>query len=207
MSLNLLLSVALSQAETLLNKALALDPATQIKLLELNGQNIAVRSIHPQLAILIAINEQGVSLSPLISDITDQVDAEISGPAKELIKLLLTKEKSNIIRNQKIQLKGDITSIQALQNIFLKLDIDWEYHLSKLLGDVPTQTFSDGMAFLKNFINSSTSSLQNSVDEYIHEESNLFPSSNELERFYQRIDSLRLRLDRNQARINKFVTN
>lgn len=204
MPFNLLLSTVLSQAETLLNKALALDFASKNKLTRLSGTTIAIKSTNPKSSLVISVHQQGLSLSPVITDITEKTDAEISGSAQELIKLLFANEKGDVIRNKQIQLKGDITSIQDLQNIFLELDIDWQYQLSKFIGDVPTQTLSDGMDLVKAFINKSTLSLKTNIDEYVHEEAKLLPSTNELENFYQRIDALRLRLDRSQARINNF---
>lgn len=204
MPINLILSAVLGKAETLLNKALTLDPTSNKKLTRLSGTTIVIKSVNPECSLFISVHEQGFSLSPVITDITEKTDAEISGPSQELIKLLFAKEKGDVIRNKDIQLKGDITSIQELQNIFLELDIDWEYQLSKFIGDVPTQTLSDGIELLKSFVNQSTLSLKTNIDEYIHEEAKLLPSSNELENFYQRIDALRLRLDRSQARINNF---
>ena len=148
------------------------------------------------------IYKEGFLLSPVI---IDKADSEISGSANELLKLLFAKDKGNIIRNNNIQLKGDIASIQELQTILFELNIDWEYQLSKFIGDVPTQTFSDGLGLLQNFLNKSATNLKTDIDEYIHEEAKIVPAANELEEFYYRIDALRLRLDRSHARLTKLA--
>lgn len=200
MPLNLLLSTALSSVEAILNKALVLDPMSQKKLAKLQGKIFSVKCTNPEISIFITVHEEGFLLSPFIAD---EADSEISGSADELLKLLFAKDKSNIIRNNDIQIKGDATDIQDLQTIIFDLNIDWEYQLSKFIGDIPTQTLSDGLDLIKNFISKSATSFKTDIDEYIHEEVKIIPTANELEDFYYRIDALRLRLDRSQARLTK----
>jgi ubiquinone biosynthesis protein UbiJ len=209
MPLNLLLSTALSSAELILNKALTLDPSSKNKLRKLQGNIFEINCVNSGRSILdysifITVLDEGILLSPVI---TDEANAEISASANVLLKLLLAKDKSNIIRNENIQLKGDASSIQDLQAILLELDIDWEYQLSKSIGDIPTQTLSDGLDILKNFISNSAASLTTDIDEYVHEEKNIVPTAAELENFFQRIDQLRLNIDRTESRIDNLKRN
>jgi len=200
MPLKLLISTALSRVEAFLNKTLMLDSMSKKKLTKLHGKIFSIKCTAPEYSIFITVLEEGFLLSTVIAD---EADAEISGSANELLKLLFAKEKGNIIRNNNIRLKGDATSIQELQTILFELDIDWEYQLSKFIGDIPTQTFSDGLDLLKNFLNKSVASLKTDIDEYIHEEVKIVPTAYELEDFYHRIDALRLRLDRSHAKLTK----
>jgi len=177
-----------------------LDSMSKKKLTKLHGKIFSIKCTAPEYSIFITVLEEGFLLSTVIAD---EADAEISGSANELLKLLFAKEKGNIIRNNNIRLKGDATSIQELQTILFELDIDWEYQLSKFIGDIPTQTFSDGLDLLKNFLNKSVASLKTDIDEYIHEEVKIVPTAYELEDFYHRIDALRLRLDRSHAKLTK----
>ncbi len=146
MSLELLLSSGLSNTEIILNKALSLDPTSKNKLLPLQGKVFAIKCTKPFCLIFITILEEGIQLS---SAAADDADVEISASASVLLKLLLAKNKDSIIRNENIQLKGDASSIQELQAILFDLNIDWEYHLSKVIGDVPTQAINDGLNKLK----------------------------------------------------------
>tara|TARA_R110000772_G_scaffold131045_2_gene239296 strand:- start:6882 stop:7508 length:627 start_codon:yes stop_codon:yes gene_type:complete len=200
MPLNLVLSAALASAESVVNKALELDPLSKKKLLKLSGKNIAITCTSPSLSLMITITEQGFALSPVQ---TLESDAEVSGTAATLLQLLMAKDKTKTIRTNAVQIKGDASSIQDLQVLLNELNIDWDYQLSKFIGDIPTQSLSNGLKYLKEFLHNSSESLKTDIDEYIHEEINLFPSADELELFYQRIDTLRLRLDRSQARISK----
>ena len=202
MSLKLIFGSALTGMETVLNNALALDPASKKKLIKLSGKTIAVAVSSPSLSLFITITERGFLLSPIQ---TAEADSEITGSATSLLPLLISRDKTKIIRTNSVQLKGDISVIQDFQNLLTDLNIDWEYQLSKFIGDVPTQGLSNGLKFIADFISKSSASLKNDLDEYIHEEINLLPGTTEMERFYQRIDTLRLSLDRNQARVNKIA--
>jgi ubiquinone biosynthesis accessory factor UbiJ len=204
MPLKLLLSSVLSSAELILNKALMLDPASKQKLANLHGKIFAINCTKPECSIIFTVLDEGFLLSSVI---TDEADAEISASADALLKLLLAKDKNSIIRNDDIQLKGDVSSIQELQAILFELDIDWEYQLSKGIGDIPTQAISDSLDILRNFISNSAKSLTTDIDEYIHEEKNIVPTIAELESFFQRIDQLRLRIDRTESRIGNLGRN
>lgn len=199
MPFKLLLSSVLSSAELILNKALMLDPASKQKLANLRGKIFSINCTKPECSIIFTVLDDGFLLSSVT---VDEADAEISASADALLKLLLAKDKNNLIRNADIQLKGDVSSIQELQAILFELDIDWEYQLSKVIGDIPTQVLSDGIEKLKKFISYSASSLAMDIDEYLHEEKNIVPTIGELESFYQRIEQLSLRIDRTGSRIN-----
>ncbi len=204
MPFKLLLSSVLSSAELILNKALMLDPASKQKLVNLRGKIFTINCTKPECSIIFTVLDDGFLLSPVT---VDEADAEISASADALLKLLLAKDKNNLIRNADIQLKGDVSSIQELQAILFELDIDWEYQLSKGIGDIPTQTLSSSLDILKSFISNSAESLTTDIDEYIHEEKNIVPTITELENFFQRIDQLRLRIDRTESRIDNLERN
>lgn len=179
-----------------------LDTNSKKRLEGLQGKIFSFKSTSPEISISITVHEEGFLFSPVVNG---DVDAEVSGPAAELSKLLFAKDKNTIIRNSKISLTGDASSLQELQTIIVELDIDWEYRLSKIIGDLPTQALSESLDSLKSFLDSSTTSLTNDIDEYVHEEAKIIPTTLELNNFYHRIDALRLRLDRNRARLTKIA--
>ncbi len=204
MSFELLLSSAFSGAEELLNKALELDPASKNKLFGLSGKVFEVKCTSPEFSIFITIHEQGFLLSPFFDG---NSDAKISGKASGLLELLTSSDKEKVIRSKAIKLQGDTEAIQQFQSMLFELNIDWEYHLSKLIGDIPTQTLSEGLDFLGDFLKKTGTSIQSYIDEYAHNEANLFPHDEEIESFSQRINQLRLKVDRSEARIRNFENN
>lgn len=204
MSLDLALSTALAGVEKLVNQALRLDPASQQKIRALDGKVICIKSQTPSLSIYLSFHQQGL----MLSSIGDQVgDATIEGKASSLVNLLLAGDKQAAIRQQAIQIQGDAAAIQQLQILADSLDIDWEYQLSTFAGDIPTQLLSDGLRHLQTFLSKSHARMSSNLDEFLHEESRLLPGKGELETFYQRIDELRLRVDRTKSRLSRMENN
>jgi ubiquinone biosynthesis protein UbiJ len=200
MSLELAFASALSGAESLINQALELDPQSKKKLLILKGKLIGIQSSRPNLGISMNIHDHGLLLTPLVDPACDVV---IQGNASALLNVLLAKDKSAAMRQQNIYIQGDAGVIQLLQDVLNGLNLDWEYQFSELLGDVPTQMLSDSLKQLKKFMSHTHSRMRANLDEYLHEESALLPGKNELKVFYQRIDDLRLKIDRFNSRLQK----
>ena len=194
-----LLSTAVCTAiELSINKVLSLDPSGQTKLSALSGPVIAIQCTSPELEIFISVRNQAIHLSTYYEG---EPDTCIIGSANALLRLLTAKDKNHSFYDKELALQGRLEHLQALQKVLLGLNIDWEFHLSKFIGDIPTQTFSDSVATASHFAKNTHDSLMMDIDEYVHEERKLFPSERELESFYGSIDALRLKLDRVQARV------
>lgn len=204
MSLDLVLAAALASIEKLVNQALSLDPASQKKVRDLDGKVVCVQCSSPRLSIYLIFHQQGLMLSSLYDR---PCDATVQGTASALMTLLLSRDKQTAIRQEAIQIQGDAAAIQQLQTLADALNIDWEYQLGNIIGDIPTQMLSDGFRQLRAFLADSHAQMSANLDEYLHEESQLLPGKVELEAFYQRIDELRLRLDRFKSRLSNLEQN
>lgn len=195
----LLHSALLSALESCVNHVLALDPAAQKKLQPLAGKILRIHCERPDICVNIMVCEDQLLLT---SNADFNADASIHGKLASLLKLLAARDTSRL-REDGIVIQGDTGLINALQGIFSNMDVDWEFRLSKIIGDIPTQLLSDSLDAGKSFLKQSGRNLRQDVDDYLHEESRLFPSSVQLDRFYRSIDSLRLRVDRLQARTSR----
>ncbi len=204
MPLNLVLAAALASIEKLINQTLSLDSASQEKVRDLEGKVVCVQSTSPRLSIYLIFHQQGLMLSSVYDR---PCDATVQGTATALMTLLISRDKQKAIRQEAIQIQGDAAAIQQLQTLADTLDIDWEYQLSNMIGDIPTQLLSDGFRQLRVFLADSHEHMSANLDEYLHEESKLLPGKVELEAFYQRIDELRLRLDRFKSRLSNLEQN
>lgn len=198
MSFNLLNTAALAGLELLINNILKLDPRSQEKISRLSGSVIKIKSLTPAFSMYIIIKEPGLRLSTYHEGGTT---ASFTGSSAALLKLLLSKEKN--LYDKDIEVTGDMLLAQNLQQIFSSMNIDWEFHLAKFIGDISTQQLSDLVLSTKKVIVKNRESLLMDIDEYIHEEKKLFPTVQELESFYSLVDELRLKLDRTEARLEE----
>jgi ubiquinone biosynthesis accessory factor UbiJ len=204
MPLTLLTTAVLAGVELAINNVLKLDTASQKKLAKIDGAVLLIECLTPDLEIFLVVRDQHLHL---YSYYEEEVDARISGQSTALLKLLFAKDKNHAFYDEGLEIKGEIGLLQTLQKTLTDLNIDWEYHLSKFIGDIPTQTFSEGLSTAKDLAQNTHESLLMDIDEYIHEEKKLFPAANELASFYQSIDQLRLKVDRAEAKLNFLETN
>jgi ubiquinone biosynthesis protein UbiJ len=130
------------------------------------------------------------------------IDVSIRGPIKAFINLALTKN-----AHQSAQLglsfQGDFDTIEAAQQLFLSLDIDWEEALSHWTGDITAHQLGQ---FARHAKIRSTSLLKNtaeSMGDYLKEEARILPTTVEIDDFIDKVDILRADADRIEARLQK----
>jgi len=189
-------STIYSLIETGLNQALSLDPGTRKQMESLSGKCIRIHCQSPRLLLNILVCEQHLSLS---ANEALQADISIKGNASALMKLLVTRNTANL-RQDGIVISGDVGLLGKFQAILQNLDIDWEYQLSKFIGDIPTQFTHDSINAAGRFAKKTRHNLEEDIDNYLHDETRLFPSEAELKDFYKSVDVLRLRVDRLDSR-------
>ena len=97
--------------------------------------------------------------------------------------------------------RGDVEFVQSVYRLFAAMEIDWQEPLAQVIGDIPTQGLQQLFDGLRSFTRKTTDSARRNLDEYLHEESQLVPPLHQIEAFDHRLDDLRLRLDRLQARV------
>ncbi|MEY4640877.1 MAG: hypothetical protein RLZZ227_871 [Pseudomonadota bacterium] len=202
MSFALLQTALLLPLELTLNAVLALDAASKARLARLEGRTLAVHASQPAATLFVSIRGNKLHLSVIHEG---PETASLHGSAASLLGLLLRREPVDNLRARNVELRGDTSFVQQLQALLLGLDIDWEYHVSKFVGDIPTQTLASGLRGAGDYIRKTGTRLQQDVSEYLHEEKQWLPGTGELESFYSAIADLQLRADRLQARIQSLV--
>ena len=176
-----------------------MDTPARKKLEPLSGKLLRVQCDLPSLLINITVCDDRLLLS---STKEGKPDTIIRGKATALAKLLV-KRKTADLRKDGVVITGNVGLLTALQEILQNIDLDWEYQISKLIGDVPTQALSDSFSAAGKFSRQSRDNLQKDIDDYLHEEKKLFPSSVEVKSFFQSVDNLRLRVDRLDSRTKR----
>lgn len=204
MAVSLVVSAALAGMESLLNGLIHLDPAVAGKLARLSGKVLRVHCERPGLGIDVLVSDNRIVLRQFPDDDTGKADTTIRGTGAALAGLLVKRNTTNL-KQDGITITGNTGLLVSLQDILQSLDIDWEYQLSHVLGDIPTQIVSDGVTRMEGFARSTRQNLQEDIDTYLHEEKKLFPAKTELDEFYKAIDALRLKADRLESRADRLV--
>lgn len=198
---SILLSGLFAGAEFALNQVLAMDDLLKRDLQGMAGTVMEISCTKPQLRCYVVV-QKNAPVIRLVQSWEPSPTVSISGSLPALLELIGPEGHHSLSRNH-VKVTGDIARAQQLQKALSLSNIDWEYHLARLFGDVPTQAMSDFAHSGVRNVRQAGDSLRQNLDEYIHEEKRLLPGRIELETFYRDIDDLRLRTDRLAARINR----
>lgn len=134
------------------------------------------------------------------------VSCAISGPLIGLLTLAIQKQQADF-RTCNITITGDTEVAEHVQNFLFKLDLDWEEAWSKYVGDVVAHRAIYTLKQLRQQQKHTHSSLEEMISEYLREDSGLVPTHCEVANFMHEVDTLRMDVDRLEARINAHENN
>jgi ubiquinone biosynthesis protein UbiJ len=199
MSLPLLQTALLLPIEHLLNTLIRADAAGEARLAAMAGKVLAIRGESPAFCLYASVIGNRLRLAVVNSG---PVDTTISGPASGMLKLLLARGEVHNLQPWGLSLTGDTGFMSAMQKLLMDLQVDWEYHLGRIIGDVPVQGLRDGLDHAGTFVSRAGSRFTEDLGEYLTEESGLLPTRVETEQLASDIAALILRIDRLEAGIN-----
>lgn len=195
-----LVTAALAGLEGAANTALALDPASQQALAELEGEVFALECTAPALHVYLLPGREGLRLQGWHEG---AVTTRVRGSASDFAELASAGDPAATLINGNLQLQGDSGALIRLQQIIAGLDLDWEAPLVDSLGDVAGHQLAELLRAGFNTGQTISRSLLRQVEEYIHEEGRLAPSRQEVEDFYHDLQTLQQRVERLQSRIDR----
>lgn len=191
----------LKKIESLVNKVIAADLQSQIKLAELAGKRILIEFQDLQLQVLIIMNEQGISLEP---GQDQSADVSLSANLSAFIGLIVNRRMDRNLFPNNIDLKGDIHLAQDFQSILLQLDLDWEEHVSHWLGDSAARKLGLFVRANRKWLGDTHSNLKRDISEYLRFEIEMLPDLLMVEEFNRAVDDCRDDVERLQQRIQQF---
>lgn len=206
----LLLSALLAPVEALANAGIKRDLKLARALATHAGRLLEIEVVSPPARILVHFTDAGVRLGLRPNDAAGvkagtrddlQPDAGISGSAAALMSLMLDPTRSQAVVNPALKVTGDSEFVAQVHRLFRDLEIDWQSSLADLIGDVPTHMLEELLSGVSRLARDSARAARRNIDEYLHEEVRLVPPPNQVAMLDQQLDSLRLRLDRLEARV------
>lgn len=203
MSLDPTLSTAaLAAFETALNGALALDPDTLQRLHALDGKVIALEFVPPGATLYMAPGAEGLRL---MGHFAAEPDTTLSGSPFALAQLAMT-PKGTPARGLfagEVIIRGDVDLGRRFQDIFKRLDLDLEEHLSRLTGDVVAHQLGDVVRGLAAWGRQAAENLGRDTADYLQEEVRVTPTRGEADAFAAAVEALREETDRLAARVRR----
>lgn len=189
-----------------INSYLHLDPESEKRLKKLRDKIVTIELLPFHFVFQCHFTEEGVAIR---SDETLAADTTIRGTPMQMMGVMLNKDNRQKFFAEDVMMEGNAELGQQVIQLFDELHIDWEEHLSKLVGDVPAYHAGKLLKSMTHWFKNAEKNFTQDVDEYMHEEAQCFPTKEAVDDFFNEIDVLRMDVDRLDARLHslkKFVT-
>ncbi|MGM0476405.1 MAG: ubiquinone biosynthesis accessory factor UbiJ [Pseudomonadota bacterium] len=182
--------------ERAVNAALALDPEAEGHLRRLDGRVLAVEltGLGASLAVIPVAGR--LTIAPAWDG---EADATIHGAPFSLLRLGLGDQ--GTVRRGDVRISGRVEVAQSFQRFFDQLDIDWEEHASRLLGDATAHRLGGLARDLGHWAGRLFGNGLATTGEYLREERRWLPSAPAVAARREDIATLRDDVARMEARI------
>lgn len=193
-------STAISLLASALNNYLALDHEAPEKLTAFDGKVICIdiRGLNKNIYLLI----NGSRLT-VVEAYDAEPDATISGSPAALFKLGVHRDTAPLFFAGEVEIRGNTRLGRQFKSLLAEMEIDWEEHLSRLVGDIAAHRITGLFKELMKWSKTAADNFADDMGEYLQEESRDVVSEAEMGMFYQQVDRLRDDTERLKARIDR----
>ncbi|MDH5710809.1 MAG: SCP2 sterol-binding domain-containing protein [Gammaproteobacteria bacterium] len=185
--------------ESAINHYLSLDPEVAEKLSGLEGKVIAIEITGLNKTLYFFPHQAGMDIS---DEYDNEADTTLKGTPLALLKMSLSKDVVPMMLKGEVEIQGDVRLGRNFKKILSEMEIDWEEHIARIIGDAPAHQLLNLTKKVLSLGKQAGNDVAMDVSEYLQEESRDVVSKPELEMFYDQVDALRNRLDRFQAGLN-----
>lgn len=189
---------AIAALEGIVNRALALDPASRQQLAALHGQVFHLECTRPELDLFLILHTDRVQLA---GNWEGDVTAGLSGSGSDYRELLASRDPGATLINGAMTVRGDSKALLRLREIAAHLDIDWESPLTTVFGDVIGHQFAQSLRFGQRVMSDAASSLRRQIHDYVQDESDWLAPRWEVEQFQTEVTRVAQRSEQLAANI------
>lgn len=198
-STDLLLNALQATLSQLSATALDCDPATQQQLKPLVGQVIEIQCLRPQQTWHLVIQPTQLDF---ISGPATTPNVVVRGSAGDILHAMATGDSG-----WPLEVQGDATTLLKLKALTKGFSPDLAKPLSAVMNDHDAQRLSAlvelGLGTLRNFVGAAGQQTQEATEALLTKR---FSTEADVGAMHQRLSTLRLRVDRLQARLDLFTS-
>ncbi|MFQ3339668.1 MAG: ubiquinone biosynthesis protein UbiJ, partial [Colwellia sp.] len=133
----LLPQVATATFELIINKALALNNNKSVSFAAVAQKTLTLELAELPFTLCFTVNTSASKTLIIVRSGTEFSDCTINTSINTLNKLKAHKSLTQLIKQDELDITGDIKIAQQFANIAQSLEIDWQTELAKYLGDLP----------------------------------------------------------------------
>lgn len=189
----------LSPLASAINHYLKLDPESKTRITKLKNKMIAIELLPLKIKFYCEFTDDGVHLEKKTERTPETI---ITGTPLQMLGVMLHRSKRHQFFSDDVTISGDAELGQQTIELFDEMQIDWEEHLAALIGDVTTEHISQLIKRSLKWARNTEKSFTDNISDYIHEEKEWLPARVALQDFFNDVDTLRMDVDRLEARLN-----
>ena len=184
--------------ETTVNKLQQLDSSALQRRKQLNGTIIGVVLKELNKPLYFVISTQQIDI---LSKYEGQVDCFIRLNISALKELQNNHQLTHLIKTEQLEVEGDIQTAQHFARLLTEMDIDWEEHLSALVGDVVAHKLCYQLQQCRQNVSQQIKKIEKHSAEYITEELKIAPGALEVMYYCEQVNDLKKQADTLEKRI------
>jgi ubiquinone biosynthesis protein UbiJ len=194
-----LLTAPLEQA---LNGWLTLDPYSAQRLQAIQGSVVELDLQGPNIKLYLFVENDRLR----VTGYCDETPAAIiRATPLALGRLALSRDKEDALFGHGVTLLGDTGLATRMQQLLVDADIDWEEHLSHVVGDIAAHQLGRAARAVTAWGRDTVHTATMNSDEYLHEELRATPPRREVEAFLNGVDQFRAGVERAALRVHRLL--
>ncbi|PKI17798.1 ubiquinone biosynthesis accessory factor UbiJ [Colwellia sp. 12G3] len=203
----LLPQVATATLELIINKALALNNNKSLSFSAVAQKTLTLELAELPFTLCFTVNTTPNQTVVIVRSSTECSDCTINTSISTLNKLKANQSLTQLIKQDELDVIGDIKIAQQFANIAQSLEIDWQTELAKHLGDVPTHKLLQFGNKITKSLAATGKQVEADIGEYLVHEKRLVVTSSQLNAFNQKTKDVANKVNSLSARIDKLVAN
>lgn len=193
----MLQQVFFSSIEFVINKVLSLntDPI-DLKKLEQKTLTIVLSELSFPISLTVSNNKV------IVSGLTERADCTVNTSLNTLQALQAKQSLTELIKQNKLDLTGDIKIAQQFTQLAESLNIDWQSELADHIGDMPTHKLMQLGKQVTDKVKFTAKQIQADASEYIVHEKRLVVTRSQIDNFNLEVNQISSRVDQIAQRID-----
>ncbi len=200
----LLPQVATATLELIINKALSLNNKP-LSFTAVAHKTLTLELSEISFPLCFTIDNTASPVVIIVRSTTEYSDCSIKTSVSTLKKLKANQSLTDLIKQDELDVSGDIKIAQQFANIAQSLEIDWQTELAKHLGDVPTHKLLQFGNKITKSLAATGKQLEADISEYLVHEKRLVVTSSQINVFNQQTKDVASKVDSLSARIDKLA--
>lgn len=187
--------------ETVLNRTLALDPATLDALKPLDGRKVSLSLQAPSLALQISVSGERLQVGPV--DEAVEPDLAVRSTLGGLFAQLPFLRTDQTVPVGRVRVSGDAELARRLQALADRFDPDWQQPFVTAFGEIIGVQVANAARGALREMRGIGGNLARNAAEFVTEESRDVVGRAELNAFHDDVDALRDDVERLQAKVGR----